>query len=106
MLCLVLFRPLTSHILREDSSHNMYVSGATEVEVKSTEEAFDVLFRGQKQRRVACTQLNDESSRSHSVLTIRIVQAPLDYCGKEVLQVSMIIMAVDHVHVQHICTCV
>lgn len=66
----------------------MFVLGATEVEVKSTEEAFEVLYQGQKQRRVAQTQLNQESSRSHSVFTIRLVQAPLDHCGKEVLQVN------------------
>ena len=67
----------------------MFVVGATEVEVKSTEEAFEVLYQGQKQRRVAQTQLNQESSRSHSVFTIRLVQAPLDHCGKEVLQVNV-----------------
>ncbi len=65
----------------------MYVSGAVEVEIKSTEEAFEVLCRGQKKRRVAHTQLNQESSRSHSVFTIRLVQAPLDHSGREVLQV-------------------
>lgn len=32
--------------LREDSNHNMYVSGCTEVEVKSTEEAFEVFWKG------------------------------------------------------------
>ena len=41
---------------------------------------------GQKRRRVAHTQLNHESSRSHSVFTIRLVQAPLDPSGEEVLQ--------------------
>ena len=65
----------------------MYVNGAVEVEVKSTEEAFEVLYRGQKKRHVAQTQLNHESSRSHSVFTIRLVQAPLDHSGKEVLLV-------------------
>ena len=80
-------RPPTSRNLREDSSRNMYVSGAVEVEVKSTEEAFEVLCRGHKKRRVAHTELNRESSRSHSVFTIRLVQAPLDHSGKEILLV-------------------
>ena len=65
----------------------MYVAGATEIEVKSTEEAFDALLRGQKRRRVAQTTMNTESSRSHSVFTIRLVQAPLDHSGEEVIQV-------------------
>ena len=44
---LSLSRPLQSKIMREDQYHNMYVSGATEVEVKSTEEAFEVLYMGE-----------------------------------------------------------
>ncbi len=88
----------TSRILREDSSRNMYVSGATEVEVKSTEEAFEVLYRGQKMRRVAHTQLNQESSRSHSVFTVKLVQAPLDHTGKDVLQVRMVCCVHDSMY--------
>ena len=75
-----------SKILREDGQHNMYVSGVVEVEVKSTEEAYEVLWKGQKRRKVAHTALNAESSRSHSVFNIRLVQAPLDPIGEEVLQ--------------------
>ena len=41
---------------------------------------------GQKRRRVAQTTLNHESSRSHSVFTIKLVQAPLDASGEEVVQ--------------------
>ncbi|OUC50075.1 kinesin motor domain protein [Trichinella nativa] len=37
-------------------------------------------------RRVAHTLLNTESSRSHSVFNIRIVQAPLDSTGTDVIQ--------------------
>ncbi|NXJ71460.1 KIF23 protein, partial [Rostratula benghalensis] len=75
-----------SKILREDQNHNMYVTGCTEVEVKSTEEAFEVFWRGQKKRRIANTQLNRESSRSHSVFIIKLAQAPLDADGDNVLQ--------------------
>lgn len=41
------FRPPQSKILREDQNHNMYVAGCTEVEVKSTEEAFEVFWKGE-----------------------------------------------------------
>ncbi|XP_029430871.1 kinesin-like protein KIF23 isoform X2 [Rhinatrema bivittatum] len=75
-----------SKILREDQNHNMYISGCTEIEVKSTEEAFEVFWKGQKRRRIANTQLNRESSRSHSVFTIKLAQAPLDADGDNVLQ--------------------
>ncbi|KAK2138147.1 hypothetical protein NP493_8602g00002 [Ridgeia piscesae] len=64
----------------------MYVSGVVEVEVKNTEEAYEIIAKGQKRRKVAHTVLNTESSRSHSVFNIRLVQAPLDSMGEEVLQ--------------------
>ncbi|XP_071424300.1 kinesin-like protein KIF23 isoform X3 [Pithys albifrons albifrons] len=80
------FIPPQSKMLREDQNHNMYVTGCTEVEVKSTEEAFEVFWRGQKRRRIANTQLNRESSRSHSVFIIKLAQAPLDADGDNVLQ--------------------
>ncbi|XP_042198909.1 kinesin-like protein KIF23 isoform X3 [Callorhinchus milii] len=80
------FIPPQSRILREDSHHNMYVAGCTEVEVKSTEEAFEVFWKGQKKRRIANTTLNRESSRSHSVFNIKLAQAPLDADGDNVFQ--------------------
>ncbi|XP_036592895.1 kinesin-like protein KIF23 isoform X3 [Trichosurus vulpecula] len=80
------FVPPQSKMLREDKNHNMYVAGCTEVEVKSTEEAFEVFWRGQKKRRIANTQLNRESSRSHSVFIIKLAQAPLDADGDNILQ--------------------
>lgn len=75
-----------SKSLREDAERNTYVAGATEIEVKTTEEAYEVFWNGQKRRRVAHTQLNAESSRSHSVFTIKLVQAPLDSSGIHIIQ--------------------
>ncbi|XP_065178180.1 kinesin-like protein KIF23 isoform X2 [Sycon ciliatum] len=72
--------------MREDTGrHQMYVSDVTEVPVTSTEEAYEQLVKGQKKRRVAHTQLNHESSRSHSIFNIRLIRAPLDEAGKSVL---------------------
>ncbi|XP_029987020.1 kinesin-like protein KIF23 isoform X2 [Sphaeramia orbicularis] len=79
-------KPPQSKLLREDQNHNMYVAGCMEVEVKSTEEAFEVFWKGQKKRRIANTQLNRESSRSHSVFTVKLAQAPLDADGDHILQ--------------------
>lgn len=63
-----------SKILREDSYGNMYVHRCTELEVRSPKEALDAFYRGQKRRRVAQTQLNHESSRSHAIFNIRLVK--------------------------------
>uniref|UniRef100_A0A0A9YR00 Kinesin-like protein n=1 Tax=Lygus hesperus TaxID=30085 RepID=A0A0A9YR00_LYGHE len=77
-------RPLNSKIVREDSNHNMFVHGVNEIEVTSTDEAFEAYFYGQKRRRIAQTALNAESSRSHSVFNIRLVQAPANERGNGV----------------------
>ncbi|EDO27285.1 predicted protein, partial [Nematostella vectensis] len=84
-------KPPVSKNLREDGSHNMYISGVTEIEVKTTEEAYGVFLKGQKGRRVAQTVLNQESSRSHSVFAIKVVQAPLDPDGEQILQENITI---------------
>uniref|UniRef100_A0A336KG56 Kinesin-like protein n=1 Tax=Culicoides sonorensis TaxID=179676 RepID=A0A336KG56_CULSO len=79
-------RTLQSRVIREDAYHNMYVHGVTELEVKSVEEALQAFNLGQKRKRVGHTILNAESSRSHSVFTIRLVQAPTDAQGEYVVQ--------------------
>jgi len=63
-----------SKTLREDSYGNMYVHKCTEVEVRSPKDALDAFNKGQKRRRVAQTQLNHESSRSHAIFNIRLVK--------------------------------
>lgn len=79
-------RSLQSRIIREDASHNMYIHGVTELEIKSVEEAIDAFNLGQKRKRMGHTLLNAESSRSHSVFTVRLVQAPTDSRGEYLIQ--------------------
>ena len=64
----------------------MFVHGITELEVKSVEDALNAFHIGQKRKRMGHTILNAESSRSHSVFTIRLVQAPVDQLGEYVVQ--------------------
>ncbi|XP_045585184.2 kinesin-like protein KIF23 isoform X1 [Procambarus clarkii] len=78
-------RGLQTKILREDAQHNMYVHACTELEVKTPEDALEILYKGEKRRKIAYTTLNCESSRSHSIFTIRVVQAPLDAQGEDVV---------------------
>lgn len=72
--------------LKGNAQNLMFVNDVTEVEVKSADEAYEVLWRGQRKRTVAHTSLNAESSRSHSVFNIRLVSAPLDSHGEEVIK--------------------
>ncbi|XP_050426998.1 kinesin-like protein KIF23 [Adelges cooleyi] len=75
-----------SKVIREDSNGNMYVHGVNEKEATSAEEAFYWLKKGQLNKRTAPTFLNIDSSRSHTVFTLRLVQAPLDADGVNVIQ--------------------
>ncbi|KAF2879836.1 hypothetical protein ILUMI_26363 [Ignelater luminosus] len=65
---------LQSKAIRKDFHNNMYVNGVVEVEVKSAAETFELFCLGQKRKHMAHTTLNAESSRSHSVFNIRLVQ--------------------------------
>ncbi|CAF1343311.1 unnamed protein product [Didymodactylos carnosus] len=64
--------------LREDARGRPYIKDVKEIEVRSAEEAIELLNIGLKRRRIAHTQLNTESSRSHSVLSLRLVQFHAD----------------------------
>lgn len=79
-------KTLQTKIVRGDEKHNMYVHGVTEVEVKNVSEAIDAYHMGQKRKRTGHTILNSESSRSHSVFTVRLVQAPTDNRGEQLIQ--------------------
>ncbi|KAI7697728.1 hypothetical protein SSS_03862 [Sarcoptes scabiei] len=74
--------------IMEDTSKRNYVHGVKEIEVKSSNEAFDLCIKGMKRRRIGNTHLNLESSRSHSVFNIRLVQAPLDMEGVEMIEIK------------------
>nr|XP_022901628.1 kinesin-like protein KIF23 [Onthophagus taurus] len=75
-------KTLQSKILREDYLKNMYVNNMVEIEVKSAMAAFEVLHMGQKRKRVGHTLLNAESSRSHSIFNIRVVQLEKEVPGQ------------------------
>ncbi|CCD72299.1 Kinesin-like protein [Caenorhabditis elegans] len=77
-------RVLTKREIRHDRQQQMYVDGAKDVEVSSSEEALEVFCLGEERRRVSSTLLNKDSSRSHSVFTIKLVMAPRAYETKSV----------------------
>lgn len=67
-------KTLQNKILREDAQRFMYINNVTEFEVKSAIEAFDLFNLGQRRKRMGNTVLNSDSSRSHSIFNIRLVQ--------------------------------
>ncbi|XP_061552601.1 kinesin-like protein KIF15 isoform X2 [Phycodurus eques] len=61
-----------SLFVRENIKKGVFVEGAVEKFVNSAGEAYQVLSRGWRNRRVASTSMNRESSRSHAVFTMTL----------------------------------
>lgn len=60
--------------IHEDKNRVPYVKGCTSRFVASPEDVMDVLEEGQNNRQVAVTNMNEHSSRSHSVFLIQVSQ--------------------------------
>ncbi|KAI7235993.1 Kinesin heavy [Hortaea werneckii] len=60
--------------VHEDKQRGVYVKGLNEFYVGSVGEVYQVLERGGQSRAVASTQMNQESSRSHSIFVIEVTQ--------------------------------
>ncbi len=60
--------------VHEEKSRGVYVKGLLEIYVSSVQEVYEVMRRGGTARAVAATNMNQESSRSHSIFVINITQ--------------------------------
>ena len=60
--------------VHEEKNRGVYVKGLVELYVASVGEVYTIMQRGQKARVVAATNMNQESSRSHSIFVITITQ--------------------------------
>ena len=60
--------------VHEEKNRGVYVKGLLEIYVSSVQEVFEVMRRGGSSRAVAATNMNQESSRSHSIFVITITQ--------------------------------
>ncbi|XP_061607791.1 kinesin-like protein KIF20A isoform X1 [Phyllopteryx taeniolatus] len=59
--------------LSDDKHGNPYVKDLTWVQVRSAEEAWKILRAGRRNQSFASTHLNQNSSRSHSIFSIRVI---------------------------------
>ncbi|KAL4778965.1 P-loop containing nucleoside triphosphate hydrolase protein [Aspergillus varians] len=64
--------------VHEEKSRGVYVKGLLEVYVSSVQEVYEVMRRGGNSRAVAATNMNQESSRSHSIFVVTITQKNLE----------------------------
>merc|ERR1712227_35124 len=60
--------------VHEDANRVPYVKGATERFVVSPDDVMDVVDEGKGNRSVATTNMNEHSSRSHSIFLIQVAQ--------------------------------
>ena len=58
--------------IRRDPIHGVYVDNAIQTNINSEDDLREVLEHGQKRRQVAATKMNEQSSRSHSILGIHL----------------------------------
>ncbi|KAG8188232.1 hypothetical protein JTE90_021253 [Oedothorax gibbosus] len=68
----------TNLSVHEDKNRVPYVKGATERFVTSPEEVMEVIDEGKSNRHIAVTNMNEHSSRSHSVFLINVKQENLE----------------------------
>uniref|UniRef100_A0AAQ4PWK3 Kinesin-like protein n=1 Tax=Gasterosteus aculeatus aculeatus TaxID=481459 RepID=A0AAQ4PWK3_GASAC len=68
----------TNLAVHEDKNRVPYVKGCTERFVSSPEEVMDVIDEGKNNRHVAVTNMNEHSSRSHSIFLITIKQENME----------------------------
>ncbi|ORZ20530.1 kinesin heavy chain [Absidia repens] len=64
--------------IHEDKTRGVYVKDLLEVYVGSSDEVYEVMRRGSLNRVVASTNMNAESSRSHSIVVITISQKHME----------------------------
>lgn len=64
----------TNLSIHEDKNRVPYVKGATERFVSSPDEVMDCIEEGKNNRQVAVTNMNEHSSRSHSIFLIQVNQ--------------------------------
>lgn len=76
------FEPRPTSIF-EDSKGNPYVRSMNWFPVFTTAEALTILQAGKKRRHVAATELNQNSSRAHSIINIRMATIPYDFDSGE-----------------------
>ncbi|SPO06007.1 related to kinesin [Cephalotrichum gorgonifer] len=60
--------------VHEERNRGVYVKGLLEIYVSSVQEVYEVMRRGGSARAVAATNMNQESSRSHSIFVVTITQ--------------------------------
>ncbi|XP_071317227.1 kinesin-like protein KIF20A [Trachinotus anak] len=74
--------------LSDDKQGNPYVKDLTWIQVRSAEEAWRILRAGRRNQSFASTHLNHNSSRSHSIFSIRVLHVPPEGDSGQAMHIS------------------
>lgn len=74
--------------LSDDKQGNPYVKDLTWIQVRSAEEAWKILKAGRRNQSFACTHLNQNSSRSHSIFSIRVLHVQPEANSNQAMHIS------------------
>jgi kinesin family protein 5 len=89
-----LLRPENDNLpIHEEKSRGVYVKDLTELYVSSVGEVYEVMRRGGLARAVAATNMNQESSRSHSIFVVTITQKNVETGSQKMGQLFLVDLA-------------
>lgn len=89
-----LLRPENDNLpIHEEKNRGVYVKGLTELYVSSVDEVYEVMRRGGLARAVAATNMNQESSRSHSIFVVTITQKNVETGSQKSGQLFLVDLA-------------
>ncbi|XP_040907805.1 kinesin-like protein KIF20A isoform X2 [Toxotes jaculatrix] len=74
--------------LSDDKQGNPYVKDLTWIHVRSAEEAWKILKAGRRNQSFASTHLNQNSSRSHSIFSIRVLHIHPEAVSGQAMHIS------------------
>jgi len=73
-----LVKPQNKNLRIREDSHGIWIEGVCETRVMSEKDVMEVMERGTKNRAIASTNMNAQSSRSHSVFLMKVRQLHKD----------------------------
>jgi kinesin family protein 5 len=79
--------------IHEEKNRGVYVKDLTELYVSSVDEVYEVMRRGGLARAVAATNMNEESSRSHSIFVVTISQKNVETGSQKSGQLFLVDLA-------------
>eukprot|EP01080_Neovahlkampfia_damariscottae_P001815 gene1815-957_t len=79
--------------VKENLEGNFYVENLTEIEIHSTKDVLEIVKNGLVNRKVSSTKINEYSSRSHSILSLKIYQLDTESSQKMTSELDVVDLA-------------